>query len=785
MSGPYYLTATPVVELSEVVTVNDLPKERGREYTLDYQNGILNFTSTSIISPADRVTVSYEVSVNGSGGGRLTAVRGFYPITDALSVGATHIQLNGRGSAAGSTQRDERDQFLGTGTPGPFYLTYRPIVAQSETVTINGVLQARGTAYTLDNTTGRLLFTNGKEPPPGSTVVVRYAVTQVTAASSGDRSVTGVDVNWAQRGLQLGLQAAKSTGGGIQNIGAEQVKDEQFTVQAGIPVTQQVFRLRKTPVQPNSDSVRALALPLIRGTEYSLNYQTGELRILRADIPISNLGPTLFVSYSTEARSVALQGDSALALTANYGSEKVAANAAYRRVDPGFSPIERAGYRNVREGLEWGASYMPTSELTFSTSGDNTTLPYNPYSSVDNILMEEKNRTYGVEYRREDWPALSLRRTTRDSTQIGTEGLGDTSVTDSLSITWDKSPLTASLNLNQREIDTRQLRYSTDPYQPLPDTPQTTDPIYHYRATTSDASLNLNYTPNDRLNIGANLATNRIKADTDGVATTSSGRNAQVSANYRVTDRLTLNSNLTTTKTDATRTASGSDVPAQTSTDLSVGADWQARENLSVGLNYSTNSARGGEYSNSDSTMLAANIWWQPASRVSLNGYWNRQDLNYTDILGSSVNNMLGASAQVSLGKATINLDAQRIWGENSFGVAQMFQSEAQAQRQVVLAQVAEDTAATTTGNKLTTLAAKVTYPVADKHEIFVAGETLRNSGFPSGSRKQTLGLGWNYHLTDQLTLTLNAQQLNYKDDVNNNLDYNARHLNAQLSWNF
>ncbi|HOF89895.1 MAG TPA: hypothetical protein PLZ36_17600, partial [Armatimonadota bacterium] len=587
--------------------------------------------------------------------------------------------MNGR-SGGGSTQRDERDQFLGTGTPGPFYLTFRPIVPESETVTINGVLQARGAAYTLDHTTGRLLFAGGNEPPPGSTVIVRYAVTQVTAASSGDRAVTGVDVNWAQHGLQLGLQAAKSTGGGVQHIAAEQIKDEQFTVQAGIPVTQQVFHLRKTPVMPNTDTVRALALPLVRGTEYILNYQTGELRILRADIPISNLGPTLFVSYSTEGRTVALQGDGALALTANFGNEHVAANAAYRRVDSGFSPIERAGYRNVRDALEWGASYMPTAELTFSTSGDNTTLPYNPYSSVDNILMEEKNRTYGVEYRREDWPALSLRRTTRDSSQLGSEGLGDASVTDSLSITWDKSPLTASLHLNRRNIDTRQFRYSADPYQPLPDTPQATDPIYHYRATTHDASLNLNYAPNDRLNVSANLATNTINSDTDGVATTSAGRNAQVSAHYRVSDRLTLNSNLTTTKTDATRTASGSDVPAQTSTDLSLGADWQARANLSVGLSYTTNSARGGEYSNSDSTMLAANAWWQPTSRVSLNGYWNRQNLNYTDLLGSSVNNMLGASTQVELGKAIVNLDAQRIWGENSFGVAQMYQTEALAQ---------------------------------------------------------------------------------------------------------
>ncbi len=787
VSGPYYLTATPIVELSDVVSVNDVQKERTKDYTLDYQNGVLNFSPTLIISPADRVSVSYEVTVNGSSGGRLTAVRGFYPINDNLTVGATHIQLDGRRSS-GSSQREERDQFLGTGTTGPFYLTYRPIKVDSETVTINGVLQARDTAYTLDNTNGRLLFTGGKEPPPGSTVIVRYTVNQATATGSGDRSVTGVDVNWQTGGFSVGLQAAKSNGSSVQSIPPEQITDEQFTVQAGIPVTQQVFRLRKTPVMANSDTVRALALPLTRGAEYTINYATGELRILRADIPLSNIGPTLFVSYSTEAQTVNLKGDRALALTSNYNSGKVSANAAYRTVDPGFSPIERAGYRNVRKSLEWGASYMPTSELTFSTNGDNTRQPYNPYATAvtDNLLMEEKNRSYGVEYRKEHWPVLSLRRTTRDSGQLGSSGLGDASTMDTFSIAWDQSPLSASLNFNRRNIDTKQLRYSSDPYQPLPDNPEATDPIYHYRATTHDASLNLNYTPSDRLNIGANLAANNIESDTDGMSTTSSGRNAQVTANYRVTEQLSLNANLTTRKTDATKTASGSDVPALTGSDLSLGADWRMRDNLSMGLGYTANSSKGGEYSNSDSKMLSANLWWQPTERLALNGYWNRQNLNYLDSQGTSVNNMIGASAQVGVGKATVNVDAQRIWGENSFGVAQMFQAEGQAHRQVAIAQVADPLIGqSATGNKLTTLAAKVTYPVADKHEIFVAGEALRNTGYPSGSMKQTVGLGWNYHFTDQLTLTLNAQQLNFKDDTNASLNYKARQLNAQVSWNF
>ncbi len=799
VSGPYYLSATPVVELSEVVTVNDVAKERTKDYTLDYQNGILNFTSTFIISPADRVTVSYEVSVNGSGGGRLTAVRGFYPLGQNLSMGLTHIQLDGRGTST-ATQRDERDQFLGTGTPGPFYLTYRPIVADSEVVTINGILQARGAAYSLDNTTGRILFTGGNEPPINSTVIVRYSVSQAATSGGADRSVTGVDVNWQGGRVGVALQAAQSSGPAVQTIAAQQIADEQFTVQAGIPVTQQVFKLRNAPVQANSDTVRALALPLARGAEYTINYQTGELRILRDNIPISNTGPTLSVSYSTEARTVTLKGDRAMALTTTYNSEKVAANLGLRSVDQGFSPIERAGYRNVREGLEWGVSYMPTPLLTFSTTGDNTQLPYNPYATnaADEILMNEKNRTYGLEYRLPNWPVLNLRRTTRDSTQLGTQGLGDASISDSLTLFWDKTPLNASLSFNRRTIDTKQLRYSNDPYQPLPDTPEATDPVYHYQATTHDAALNLNYQPNDKLNIGANLAVNAIDSQSDGMSTKSTGRNAQVTANYRLTEQLSLNANLNSRKTDAMTTATGSDVPAVTGSDLSLGADWHSLDNkLSLGLNYTGNSSNGGEYSNSDSRMLSANAWYQAAERVRLNGYWNRQNLNYLDTLGTSTNNMVGVGAEIGIKKATVNLDAQRIWGNNSFGVAQMQQSEGQTRRMATIsdappiAQLPQVAAAdavaavTNTGTKLQTLAAKVTYPVANKHDVYLFGETMRNTGFPSQSTKDTLGLGWNYHLSDQLTFTLNAQQLNFRDDNSTALNYKANQLNAQLSFNF
>jgi len=693
ISGPYYLTASPIVDGSEVVSVNDRQKTRTTDYTIDYNNGVLNFTAGTIISPADKVTVSYEVLANGLGGGRLYAMRATYPLTNNLIVGASHLILDGQ--SQGSTQRDERDQFLGNGTPGPFYLTSRPIIPTTEVVTINGVLVPAVTEtgehpYTLDYQTGQLLFRQGYEPPSGSTLIVRYRV-EVTGGGGGDRTVTGVDVNWALRnGLKFNVQAAQS--------------------------------------QRNSED---------------------------------NAG----------------KNNTALTLGADYTDDRLNLSTRYRSVGTGFAPLEMVGYRNVDQELQWSLRYSPTKDLTFSSNGNNTRLPLNPYlfGSTSSLLMDEANRFYTIDYHRNGWPRLVYQHSTQDSTQVGAGDLGNSITTDSVSLTIAREHLNGSLDFNHVTNNSRQLTDLNNPESP----------VFDYQGSTDNAALNLQYQPNDRVDVGVNLAANRIKASSTNGDTSTTGRNAQVRASYRASNNLTFSTSLTMNQTGSAQSVTGGNISALQDRNLNFNADWQPMQNVNVNLLYSKSRTQGDLYSNSDSDNLSANVGWQVNTLLNINGYWTRQNLKYLESPGGSVSNMVGMTTDIGpLGKVKITLDAQHLWGETSAGVNQLLATQGAAMR-TVRTQVEDQYATMATGNQLTTLAARVSYPIGQKQEVFLTADTMRSSGFPSQSVKNSFGLGWNYHINNNLTFTVDAGRVQYHDEANQSLNYGANQLNAQFSWNF
>lgn len=784
VSGPYYLTATPIVDGSEIVRVNNVRKERMKDYTIDYQNGILNFNSGTIVSPSDQITVSYEQSVNGIGGGQLTGVRAAYPINEKLTAGVTHLQM--KANVRGDSIRDEDDQFTGNNTPGPFYLASRPVVPESEVVTINTSLQARNIAYTLDATTGRLLFKSGYEPPHGSTIIVKYQVA-IAGGKSNDRAITGVDVNYrVNDALNVNMQVAKSDGPTDNDVPATKYDNEQIAVQLGMPLTAQTFHLRHVPIQPSTESLFIGLVKLNAGVDYTVNYTTGELHVLRDTFAVPPAAPFIVASYTTAQQTQHLKGDSAMQMRADYTTNKLTASMRYRKVDPGFSPMETVDYRRTESELEWAASYAASEALTLSTTGTDSRVPYNAYASGANqVMMNERTRSFNADYRLSNGLFASLQRNSLDSKQVADGRLGTSNITDSLSMSWLKDTFSASLNLNRTTNDSRQLRYSDDPYQPLPEEPSATDEIFDYRGTTNNAALNLSYQPNEKLNVGVNLAANKISATTDGEATKTGGNSVNVNAFYKPAERVTLTANLQTNKTDASTTAGGGVAPALTSRNMNLGADWQVSDKLSLGVNLTNDRYAGDEYSNSASNTVSGNARWQATEKIALNGYASRQQLRYLDESGRSTNNMVGLSGEVGpIGKARISLDAQRIWGTNSSSVTQFMQTEGQAHRAVP---AATDIVGTqiSNANALTMLAGKISYPVANRHSIYLRGETTQGSGFPNDSQKNAVGLGWEYQVSDNLTLTLDAQRVSYTDKGNADSNYNANQLNAQLAWHF
>ena len=693
ISGPYYLTASPIVDGSDVVLVNDQKKDRTKDYTLDYTNGILNFNGGLIVGPADRVTVSYEVMVsNGAGGGRLYAVRGTYPLLDTFNVGFTHLLLTQQGQGGSSTV-SERDQYLGNNTPGPFLLTYRPVVAGSDQVTVNGVLE---TAYTLDDATGQLLFNSGYLPPVDATIIVRYNVANVTNTVAGDQSVSGVDMAWGQPGgLKLTFQAAQSTG----------------------------------------------------------------------------------------ASSTAQNGNMAFEYGAGFARNNLAADVHFRQVDPGFTPLDAVGYRSVLQDLEWNAKYSPVPMLAFSTSGGNTHEPVDPYNMTDQNAAgsattgttEEHTRSFGIDFRPTGWPVLSLRRTLYQTDDSLTSDASNATVTDTLSLAWTHRALTAKLGLNHVDTDSAQLTDPTDP-----------STLFHYHSGTDGATMNVQFQPSDRWDIGTNLANNRTTStDTSGTNRVNA-ESMQVTGHFRATSKLIFTTNFTDNRTGNAVNLDGSAIAGQTTSNMMFGVDWRPWTNLGLGVSYANNRSQGGDDStNSVTNSYSANVNWQPRKLVSLNSYWTRQDLQYLTGEGNSLSTMVGANTDLGpFGRFKVTLDGQHLWGQTAVAVATLSTQFANAPR-ILMDPLASPADTTVNGNALTSMRAKVSYAITKRQNLFVSGDFTTNAGFPSVSYKQSAALGWDFQLNDNMTVTLNAGRVSYVDQANPSLNYTANQLSSQCSWHF
>ncbi|MEI7834406.1 MAG: hypothetical protein WCJ56_14560, partial [bacterium] len=443
INGPYYLTNAPVVPGSEIVLLDGVKQTSPTNYHLDAYNGILTFAPSIIVAPTVKVTVSYEVASSGVGGGKLYALRSTYPVANNIEAGFSFLQLVGHPTGGGVEMKE--DHFKGGSTAGPYYVTYRPVVAGSEEVVVNGLLRPRS-SYTFDYAAGQLYFNNLPPdypiPNTDATIVVRYNI-DIPAQNNSGRIITGLDVNWKDpRGYSMNLQTARSTGNTAQDIPAQQISDESFFVRMDMLPTLQVFTLAHTPIQPGTVRVRAGALYL-DASQFVVNVNTGELRLLRDDIPISVIGPTLFVSYTTQAQTLSQSGNSALSLagTANTGGFNIAAR--YKLVDPGFSPLDMVGYQRVNRSLDWQSNYAFSPYLRFSTTGISSRQPYNSYATgvTNQPYVQDEERSYALDYNMPMAPSISYRRTTRDSTQEGDLPVGSSNTNDSLNVNWSRDTL--------------------------------------------------------------------------------------------------------------------------------------------------------------------------------------------------------------------------------------------------------------------------------------------------------------------------------------------------------
>ncbi|MGQ9727634.1 MAG: hypothetical protein ACUVSC_03820, partial [Candidatus Fervidibacter sp.] len=116
--GPYFLRRSPIIEGSEQVRLDERPLRRGVDYTIDYNYGQIVFATP--IPPTSTIAVSYE-SVGYGGVGRFIGFRSNLRTGPNSHFGITFLNQNVPFTVTEKAERF-REEFLGSGTTGPFLL---------------------------------------------------------------------------------------------------------------------------------------------------------------------------------------------------------------------------------------------------------------------------------------------------------------------------------------------------------------------------------------------------------------------------------------------------------------------------------------------------------------------------------------------------------------------------------------------------------------------------------------------------------------------------------------
>ncbi len=197
------------------------------------------------------------------------------------------------GSQVGGSIRNET--IVGNGTPGPYFLTFVPIVDGSAVVVLDGVIQQPGYGdtgdYTLNPSTGELNFNGTRIIAPTSRIEVRYE----TLGSGGPKDLLlGAQLRYAlssrlRLGVQYITQLAGSSGGPSGPV------ERRVTDQLIVPTPSTgPFTIRPRPIVPGSESVQVNGILQVRDVDYEIAYETGELRFFQ----IQPEGANIVVHFS-------------------------------------------------------------------------------------------------------------------------------------------------------------------------------------------------------------------------------------------------------------------------------------------------------------------------------------------------------------------------------------------------------------------------------------------------------------------------------------------------------
>lgn len=768
--GPYPLQSSSILEGSERVQLNGVDMVPGQDYQIDYLFGQITFLSGRIVNPEDTVIYSYEAQNYNSSPGLLTGLRfDLTPKASPYAVGFTWLQQKELGGNQGVREITER-------FPVNNDLGYQYQLASGiETATPVEVryldeILVENIDYQLVR--GSRFFRLLRKFPPDTafnatlSLSIKYRPVRQSSVT-GDRAIMGLDGNFRLNPTtNIGWQYGRS----------------QNTVQGA-----------------SGGDAMSLNATFGSGGRNGIGGWNGTLGW-------RNIGDT------------------------------------YAGIDSTSSAFLRA-----EKGLRGTLSFRPTSFLSLTTSmnqsqiGNQSTVI--SADGTQNNQFNWNNNTQwqgGFSLSLPKMPRLDFAHSQVTQKAQGSTGTKSNYSSDQINMNYQIGMLGISSSLG-RTVSRGQSVFSGGFTNSLSGTQSTSGSIidqigngnYGASSATDSSSdtgrLNLSLTPAPWVQLSGALGVSRTSygsTGTSGVAgTISNARDNTFGARFPVRDNLSFGldwSESTNGRNDSQLGAgsqTGYGISSQRTRTTSFDTRYQPRENLELTLQLGRTLYLIPGYENTDSNNTAFGLTFAPIPQFTLFGSFSSQKLQY---LGSQSGNSNDTTFQLQatagpferaggpLGKMTFSASWQRVntgsalstayygngndllgtnpTGSTTGGLGGILRS---VSRQVT------DSSYSSQQQRLSLWSIRADYPIANRQSLYLSWQAIDSfsplSGDTAGSsyysasnyRRGNGAIGYDFRLTEFMSLTANWNLVQMNDNERSDLSYQARAFNMGVSASF
>ncbi len=755
-SGPYYVYAGQIVEGSDRVRVDNRELSRGQDYTLDLYTGELRFTTGNIILSSQSIAVTFESLGYNQSQGNIMGFRSEVEPKTGLHFGMTYVSQTSK-AANGLQTRTQQFQ----GSNNVFYILDAAIdLTKPLIVTIDSDPQVRGVGFTVDNT--RLNQIVLSTDITGHLLSVTY-VPLNTDPTPGNRSVLGLDSSISIG--KLGNISLESAFSGL-TISGHNTGGRAVQVRADLnPMRNLHTNITLRDVNPTFSSIQS---PGFNQNEKSVEI-TGDyqpFKKLRLNFDWEKAKRPSYSSSTTSLTTVNLNGNDSYnqyTLGANYNFAKNA-SLILSRNSIGTKYVLGGQSSNVNDSVavNYGLKAV-TFDAGVSRNVSTSDSVYNNLvtsvltSSLISANSSTLSKHFGVTWRASRW--LDLNGTFSDNA-ISTNSSGSFSKLNARD-----TQITARITPNSK----LRLTYG---YQ-LSDTGNAAASAATGTTTTTTTTTTTGGSTSILPVSARSVIFNQITRDLSAGGL--SGTGSTFGSGLGTTIGGGSNANLGTTGNyggiygDTTNSGYGVSSYGGKSTAHRFSLDYQPRTGLQIGLQADIASSVGDYQYNSNRKNLGINFGWQPSERFQFNTNYSIQKVAYTGALGGTKSNTIFVMMQ---GKP--------------FGGKLGTQLSWQSLRTTSNVNFSSTSIATDTGTNLSSLSARLDYPISSRHTLFTEYLASNSSGYLA-STDSNLRFGMDYLLTRAFHVSLGWQFLNRTnhDPANAQYNYKVSSLLAELGLNF